>query len=104
MKLCSAGNRGHGKAERGSLSDRGLDRNIAAMPLDDLFADGEAHSGAGELLAPMQALKHSKYPFEVLRFNAEAIVLHRENPFFRAILPSRNMHVGYFGAPILDGV
>jgi hypothetical protein len=87
-----------------TLSDGGFDRDIAAMPLDDIFADREAHSCAGEFLAPMQALKHSEYSFEVLRFDAESVVLHRKYLLLRAVLPGRNMNSGYFGAPILDGI
>src|SRR5580658_1226236 len=67
---------GQGKTKRRALADRGFDRDVAAMALDDLLADGQSHARAAEFLPSMQPLKHAEDPLEVLGFDSEAIVLH----------------------------
>ena len=64
------------------------------MPLDDLFADGQADAGTGELLALVQPLKHPEDLFEILRLDSEAVVLHGEGPFTAAIAGGGGKSVG----------
>ena len=63
-----------------------LDRNVAAVPLDNLLADRQSNSGAGELIPLVQPLKHAENFFEVLRVNSQSIVFHRKIPFLAAVL------------------
>src|SRR5581483_11779182 len=53
----------------------GFDPDAAAVHLDDLLDDGEAHAGAAaELVAIVQALEQAEHPLAVLRVDADAVV------------------------------
>jgi hypothetical protein len=54
--------------------------DTATVPLDDLFADGEANPGPGILRTVMQTLKYNENPFDMLRFNADTIVRYSKQP------------------------
>src|SRR5580658_11178221 len=69
-----------GEAKRRAMACLRLHRDGAAIPLDDLLADGEAYAGAAELLAPVQPLEHAEDLLEILRLDAEPVVTHREQP------------------------
>jgi hypothetical protein len=50
--------------------------NPTPMPLDDLFADGEAHAGSFILAAPaVEPLERRENPLGILLFEADAIIL-----------------------------
>jgi hypothetical protein len=53
-----------GKAKGGTVPGLRLDRDVAAVPLDDLLADRQSDAGAGELFAFVQPLEHAEDPFE----------------------------------------
>ena len=92
-----------GQTESGALPGLRFDRDAAAVPLDDLLADGQPDAGAGVLGACVQPLKHAEDPFEVLWFDAQAVVSHREGPLRAAILGGRDVDLG-IRALVLDGV
>jgi hypothetical protein len=48
------------------------------MALHDLLGDGEANAGAGVLMPIVQALKDQEDALEVLRLNADAVILDPE--------------------------
>src|ERR1700687_4903704 len=95
---------GQGKTEGGTLAGLGFERDAAAVPCDDLLADGQSDAGAGKLFPFVQPLEHAKNLFEVLRINPQSVVPHREDPFLPATTGSGNMHPGNSGALILDGI
>src|SRR5664279_4317507 len=74
------------------------------MTLNDLLADGQSYTGAGELFAFVQPLEHAKNSFEVPRIDSQSVVLHREYPFLRAILGRGDVYLGNSGALVFDGV
>ena len=67
------------------------------MPLDDLLADGQSDAGAGKLFALVQPLEHAENPFEVLRVDSQAVVLHRKYPLLSAVLGGGDVHAGTSG-------
>jgi hypothetical protein len=54
------------------------DPDASAVPLYDLLGDGEADAGAGILMPVVQALKDQEDALEVLRLNADAVILDPE--------------------------
>jgi hypothetical protein len=56
----------------------GFDGDLAAVPLNDFLADGQANPGARELVPFVQPLKHSEYFVEVLRIDSQTVVVHGE--------------------------
>ena len=50
------------------------------MTFDDLSADGQTDAGAGVLLARVKPLEHLKDALEVLRLDADPVVLDRKDP------------------------
>ena len=56
----------------------GLDRDAAAVPFDDLLADGQSDAGAGKLFPLVQPLEHAKNLFKVLRIDSQPVVFHRK--------------------------
>ena len=83
-----------GKAKGGPVPGLRLDRDGAAVPLDNLLADGQAYAGAGELFPLVQPLEHAENLFEILRVNSQSVVLHREDPFLLAILAGGDVDLG----------
>ena len=83
-----------GEAKSGALPELRLDRDVAAVPLDDLLADRQPDAGAGELFALVQPLEHAEDPFEILRVDAEAVVLDREHPFLAAVPGGGDVDLG----------
>jgi hypothetical protein len=51
------------------------------VALYDLFANGQADTGAGVLFLGMQTLKNLKDVFGILRLKANAIVVDGDQPF-----------------------
>src|SRR5882724_12687417 len=86
-----------------SASELRLNPDSAAVPVHDSAADGKPYSGACVLLARMQALEHLKYALEVLRLDADPVVLNREYPGLVDSL-GVNMYVGHARVAILEGV
>ena len=80
-----------GEAKGGALAGFRLDRDRAAMPLDDLLADGKADPGAGELIPLVQPLEHAKDPVEILRVDSKTVVLDGEAPHLLARPDGRDM-------------
>src|SRR5688572_25596189 len=64
------------KAKGGTLSGLRFDRDVPAMPLDNLLADGQSDAGPGVLVPLVQTLEHSKNLLEVLRIDADSVVSH----------------------------
>src|SRR5580704_16307039 len=73
------------KAKGGTLPWLRLDRDAAAMPLGDLFADGKSDTGSGKLFSLMQPLEHAKNLFEILRNDSQPIVFYRKCPLLPAV-------------------
>ena len=71
--------------ECGALFGFGLNPDAAPMPLDDLFANGKPDAGAGIFAAGMQALKDKEDALEVLRLDADAIIVYTEMPGVRQV-------------------
>ena len=83
----------------------GLDRDVAAVPFDDLLADGQSDAGAGKLFPLVQPLEHAKNLFKVLRINSQSVVFHRKHPFLSAAPGDGDVHLGNAaGALVLDGI
>jgi hypothetical protein len=61
------------------LSWRALGKNLAAMALNDLAADGQAYARALVLVAPAQALKGSQDTVEVLFVESDTVVFHEDS-------------------------
>src|SRR6185437_3924329 len=94
-----------GKEKGGTLPGLGLDRDVAAVPFDDLLADGQADAGAGKLFPLVQPLEHAKNLFKVLRINSQSVVFHRKHPFIFSAAGDGDMHLGNAaGALVLDGI
>ena len=95
-----------GKAKGRALSGLRLDRDAAAVPLDDLLADRQADAGAGELFPLVQPLEHAEDPFEVLRLDSQPVVLAPRTSTSLAAVPGRDetWTCGDSGALVLDGV
>src|SRR6266511_2381108 len=64
----------------------GLDPDSSAVTLHDLLGDGEANAAAGIIMPIVQALKDQKDALEVLRLNANAIILDPEQPLIPLLL------------------
>src|SRR3954468_6830625 len=77
---------GKREMERAALAKRGAHRDLPAMALGDLLADREPDAGAGKLPFGMQLLEHHEDPLEVLRLDADAVVLDAELPFVPGFL------------------
>ena len=83
----------------------GLDRNVAAVPFDDLLADGQSDAGAGKLFPLVQPLEHPKNPVKVLRINSQSVVFHRKHPFIFSTAGDGDVHLGNAaGVLLLDGI
>src|SRR6202030_3760503 len=67
-------------------------------------ANGQSDAGALEFFSPMQPLENYEDPFEVLRVNSHAIVLHTKNPFIATVLCGRDVYVRSFGGAVFDCV
>jgi len=72
--------------------------------LDDLFTDGQPYAGTSELFPPVQPLEHAEYLFEVLGFNSQSVVLHRELPLFSAVPAGGDVYLGNSGPLVLNGI
>ena len=66
--------------ECGALPGFRLDPDAAPMPFYDLFTNGKSNACAGIIATGMQALEDEKDTFEVLRFDAYAIIAYTEKP------------------------
>src|SRR3989442_2405105 len=73
------------------------------MPLDDLFAKGEADAGPRVFFSGVQALKEEKDAFEIFWRNPDPIVRNRELPL-RALALGANVDLGWVLAPKLNGI
>src|ERR1700722_210520 len=100
-RLRAAG--GQGEMKRGAHAKSGLDRDCAAMPFDDFFANRESDARAVEFLPPVQSLKYPEYSLEKLRFDSKPVVLNGKHPFVGAVRRSRDVDARNSGAPIFDG-
>jgi hypothetical protein len=83
---------------------RRIERDAAAVPLDDSLADRQPYTGAGNLLPSVEPLEHSEDPFQVLRLNAWPIVFDGEYPFCLSNGVGRNVHKGDGVVVVLDGI
>src|SRR4030095_981185 len=93
-----------GEMKRRAMPGLGLDRDTAAVSLDDLFADGQPDACTLEFLAAMQSLKHAEDPFEVLGLDAEPIVSNGEHPLRLALSGGRYVYPGNPWALVFDRV
>lgn len=71
------------KEELRSMTELGLRPNAAAMPLDDLFADGQAQACAAVRRTTMQALERPEDPVRVPIVETDAIVRDLKDPAVR---------------------
>src|SRR3984885_4864540 len=92
------------KIKRGAFAEGGLDRDGAAMPFDDLFANRKSDTGAVKFLPLVQSLEYPENLFKKLRFDSEPIVLNREHPFVGVVRHGRDVDPRNTGAPVLDGI
>ena len=72
------------------------------MVLNDFLADRQSDSGPGAIAA-MQAFKQHEYVVEILRFDADAIILNADH-VFRTFGNGGNVHDRRLFAPVLDRV
>src|SRR6516162_7322996 len=61
--------------------------NSSAVTFNDLFADGQPHSGARIFLACVEPLEQNKDSLEVFWVNTDAVVFNLEDPL--TIFPTR---------------
>ena len=54
--------------------------DVTAVPLHDLFTDGQADTGAGIFISAVEPLKDNEDALLVLRRDADAVILHRQEP------------------------
>src|SRR5262245_50265541 len=66
--------------KNGAFAQLRLHPNFAAVQVDNFFAHRESDAGAGVILAVLQALKDEEDSVGVFSINANAVVLHREQP------------------------
>src|SRR5687767_6518766 len=71
---------GDREVERRSLPRNRLRPDAAAVALDDALGHGEAGAGAGVLLAGVEALEDGEDAIGVAGLEADAVVLHGEEP------------------------
>ena len=71
----------------------GFDPDPSSVIRHYLFAYGQADARAGIFLLGMQALKDLKYPFVVLRFYPQTIILYGKDPFIPDF-PCADMNLG----------
>src|SRR3990172_4706428 len=71
---------GDGKVKGRTLPRLGFHPDPAAHAFDDFFADAQPDAGARILGPGMQALEDHENSLAVLRFDANAVVVHREDP------------------------
>jgi hypothetical protein len=69
-----------GKPEGRAMARRALDPDAAAVPLDDLLADGQTDAGARALLLQVQALEDSKDAVSELPRDADTVVVDGDQP------------------------
>src|SRR5688572_19133643 len=69
-----------GEEEHRALVRDRLDTDAAAVPLDDLAAEGQSDARALVFLTRVQPLEHLEDPLEVLRLDPDTVVGHRELP------------------------
>src|SRR5690349_15509101 len=69
-----------GEKESGPITNSRFHPDAAAVALDDLFADGKPESGAGILMAGVQALENDKDAIKKLGIDPDAIVADVEGP------------------------
>src|SRR5882672_10274277 len=89
--------------EAAALARRRFEPDAAAVAVDHLLADGEADAGAGVPALVVQALEHHEDALEILRLDADAVVLHGD---LELVVP---LDRGYMDAGLrlaveLDGV
>src|SRR6185295_5268806 len=77
---------GDGKPERAPLAGLRLDPDAPAVALDDLLHDREPDARAGVIRLVVQPLEHHEDAIAVLRVQADAVVLHGEEPHLVARL------------------
>ena len=81
----------------------GFQPDLASVPLDDLFAKGEADAGPRVFFSGVQALKEEKDAFEIFWRNPDPIVRNRELPL-RALALGANVDFGWVLATKLNGI
>jgi len=69
----------------------------------DFSANGQSDARARVILARVEPLEHLKDAFEVLRLDADPIVLNRKNPFI-SVGPCVNADFGPALIAVFDGV
>ena len=90
----------HGERElkRRALADAGLNPDAAAMAPDDLFAEGQADTGAGILRSRVRALEDAEDALGIGGVQADAVVAPREEPLCSFSM-SRDRHPWRRGLP-----
>src|SRR5271165_2375706 len=81
----------------------GFDPDPASAFFDNLFADGQPDSAAGIFRMRMQAPENNEHVLLILGCDANAVVLHREDPFLSYLFRA-DSNRGRFGTAKLDGV
>src|SRR5439155_15529307 len=92
-----------GELEGRPPAGRRLRPDPAAVPLDDLLADGQPDAGAGVLIARVQALEDDEDALEVPGLDADAVVPDHEQPL-RVLGLDADVDPWPLGAAELDGV
>lgn len=75
----------HGKVEDCSLVELRIEPDAAAVPLDDLLADGQPYAGPGILILGMQPLEHLEDLLLLFLRDADAVVRRGKCPLKKAI-------------------
>ena len=74
------------------------------MAVDDLLAQSQPNSSARKFLSFVQPLEHPENLFEILRFDSNAVVPHRKDPFMLIIYDGRNVDRWDSAVVIFDAV
>src|SRR5262249_15114993 len=86
-------NRRQRKGKSRAFVELALRPDAPAMSTDDALDDGQAHAGAGKVLAPVQSLEYAEKLFRVAHVEARAVVDDLEDRL--AILETaEDLHLG----------
>src|SRR5258706_15459748 len=94
---------GQRELNAGTGAALGLPRNLPAIALHDLLADGQADAVARVFSAGVQTLKDYKNVFRVLGRNSDSVIVHAEQPSQSGFFRLHRNHRRLFPAK-LDGV
>src|SRR5712691_8957668 len=93
----------YSEEKRCSLTRGRLDPHTPAVPLDDLFADGQPDTCARIFLPSMQALEDVKDALGMPRLESNSVIAHGKAPLL-SVLFGGDVDAGALTAAELDGI